>query len=54
MFRGVIPRKTRMRRITGIRISNLCLTNIGSLYQLNLTLNEATLMPESKTSFGGD
>jgi hypothetical protein len=39
-----------MRRIAGMKISNLCLPNIESLYQLNLMLNEATLMPKSKTS----
>jgi hypothetical protein len=54
MFKGVIPRRMGMRRIAGIKSSNLCLPNIGNLYQLNLTLDEATLMPESETSLEGD
>jgi hypothetical protein len=46
---GVIPRRMGMRRIAGIRSSNSCrLPNIGNLYELNLPLYEATLMPESK------
>jgi hypothetical protein len=43
-----------MRRIAGIRSSNLCLPNIGTLYVVTLTLDEATLMPESETSLEGD
>jgi hypothetical protein len=43
-----------MRRIVGIRSSNLCLPNIGNLYELNLILDEATLMPESETSLKGN
>jgi hypothetical protein len=48
MFRGVIPRRMGMRRIAGIINSSLCLPNIGSLYELNLPLDKAILMPESK------
>jgi len=40
--------------ITGIRSSNLCLPNIGNLYELNLPLDKATLMPEFETSLEGD
>jgi hypothetical protein len=54
MFKGVIPRRMGMRRIVGIRSSNLGLPNIGNLYELNLTLDEATLMPKSETSLEGD
>jgi hypothetical protein len=54
MFKGVIPRRMGMRRIVGIRSSNLCLPNIGSPYELNLILYRATLMPESETSLEGD
>jgi hypothetical protein len=54
MFKGIIPRRIGMRRIVGIRSSNLCLPNIGNLCELNLTLDEATLMPESETSLGAD
>jgi hypothetical protein len=54
MFKGVIPRRMGMRRIAGIRSSNLCLPNIGNLYELNLILGIATLMPKSETSFEGD
>jgi hypothetical protein len=54
MFKGVIPRRMGMRRIVGIRSSNFCLPNIENLYELNLTLDEATLMPKSKTSLEGD
>jgi hypothetical protein len=43
-----------MRRIVGIRSSNLCLPNIGNLYELNLPLDKATLMPKSETSLKGD
>jgi hypothetical protein len=50
MFRGVIPRRIGMRRIAGMMNSNLCLPNIENLYKLNLTLYEASLMPESNTS----
>jgi hypothetical protein len=54
MFKGVIPRRMGMRRIAGRRSSNLCLPNIGTLYVSNLTLDEATLMPESETPLEGD
>jgi len=54
MVKGVIPRRMGMRMIAGIRSSNLCLPNIGNLYELNLALYEATLMPESETSLEGD
>jgi hypothetical protein len=50
MFKGVIPSRMGMRITAGIRINNLCLPNIGTLYELNLTLKEASLMPESRTS----
>jgi hypothetical protein len=50
MFSGVIPRKARIRRIAGIRISNLCPRNMktSNKNNLNLNLNQANLMPESK------
>jgi hypothetical protein len=32
MFKGIIPRKTTVRRIAGIRINNLCLPNIEALF----------------------
>jgi hypothetical protein len=54
MFKGVIPRRMGMRRIVGIRSSNLCLPNIGNPYELNLILDEATLVPKSETSLEGD
>ena len=43
-----------MRRIAGIRSINLCLPNIGNLYELNLILGKATLVPESETSLEGN
>jgi hypothetical protein len=54
MFKGVIPRRMGMRRIVGIRSSNLCLPNIGNLYKLNPILDEATLVPKSETFLEGD
>ncbi|OGP96363.1 MAG: hypothetical protein A2157_15915 [Deltaproteobacteria bacterium RBG_16_47_11] len=45
MLKGVIPRRMGMRRIAGMMNSNLCLPNIGELYELNLTLYEATFVP---------
>jgi hypothetical protein len=49
MFMGVIPRRMGMRRIAGIRSSNSCrLPNIGNPCELNLPLDEATLVPGSK------
>jgi hypothetical protein len=54
MFRGVIPRRMGMRRIAGIRSSNFCLPNIVNLYELNLLLDRASLMPESEASLEGD
>jgi hypothetical protein len=53
MFKGVIPSRMEMRITAGIRINNLCLPNIGNLYELNLPLDKATLMPESETSLEG-
>jgi len=53
MFKGVIPRRMGIRRIAGIRSSNLCLPNIGILYVLNLTLDEATLMPKFENYLEG-
>jgi len=43
-----------IRMIAGIKINNLCLPNIENLYELNLPLDKATLMPESETSLEGD
>jgi len=43
-----------MRRIAEMMNTNLCLPNIGNLYELNLILAEASLMPESETSLEGD
>jgi hypothetical protein len=54
MFKGVIPRRMGMRRIVGIRSSNLRLPNIENLYDLNLILYKATLVPKSETSLEGD
>jgi hypothetical protein len=54
MLKGVIPSRMGMRRTAGIKSINLCLPNIGNLYELNLPLDKATLMPESETSLEGD
>jgi hypothetical protein len=54
MFKGIIPRRMGMRRIVGIRSSNLCLPDIGNLYELNLILDEATSVPKSETFLEGD
>jgi hypothetical protein len=53
MFKGVIPRRMGMRRIAGIRISNLCLPNIEAPAPSNLRLSKATLMPAPETFLEG-